>query len=103
IYSWQVKAVQNGREFIAPRPPAPQATFRVLDESTSNALEQLRGTSRSSHLIMGLADADAGLLDEAEREFRALQNENPGDAIVRGLLEQIRSYRSSPTSTNPAQ
>ena len=32
IYSWQVKAIKDGQEFKSPRPPAPQAKFRILDQ-----------------------------------------------------------------------
>ncbi len=40
IYSWQVKAIKDGQEFISPRPPAPQAKFRVLDEKKVHELTQ---------------------------------------------------------------
>jgi hypothetical protein len=34
-----------------------------------------------------------GLLDEAEREFRALQKVNPNSAIARQLLANLRPMR----------
>ena len=33
VYSWQVKAIKDGQEVTVPRPPAPQAKFRVLDQA----------------------------------------------------------------------
>jgi hypothetical protein len=94
IYSWQVKTVKDGREFVAPRAPAPQATFRVLDQAKVNELVQARRSYASSHLTLGLLYAQAGLLDEAERELRALQKANPNSAIVRRLLANVRALRN---------
>ncbi|HEV8168147.1 MAG TPA: zf-HC2 domain-containing protein, partial [Pyrinomonadaceae bacterium] len=36
VYSWQVKAIKDGQEVTSPRPPAPQAKFRVLDQAKAN-------------------------------------------------------------------
>jgi len=93
VYSWQVKATKDGQEFKAPRPPAPQAKFRTLDSATVSELQQARRAYASSHLTLGLLYARAGLLDEAEREFRALQRANPGSAVVRKLLSEVRKLR----------
>ena len=93
VYSWQVKAVKDGREFISPRPPASQAKFRVLDSATLNELQQARRAYGSSHLLLGLLYARAGLLDEAEREFSALQKANPDSAAARRLLSEVRKLR----------
>jgi hypothetical protein len=93
IYSWQVKAIKDGREFKSPEPFAPQAKFRILDQATANKLAQASRAYGSSHLTMGLLYAQAGLLDEAEREFSALQEANPNSAIARQLLRRIRAMR----------
>lgn len=94
IYSWQVKAIKDGREFVTPRAPAPQATFRILDRAKANELVQARRAYASSHLALGLLYAQAGLLDEAERELRALQKANPNSAIVNRLLANVRALRN---------
>jgi hypothetical protein len=99
MYSWQVRAVNDGREFLSPRPPAPQAKFRILDSASATELDEARRDYPSSHLLLALLTARAGLLDESERELRLLQTQNPDSAAVRGLLDQL----PSPTSTNPAQ
>ena len=93
IYSWQVKAVKDGQEFISPRPPASQAKFRVLDAASVSELQQARRAYGSSHLVLGLLYARFGLLDEAEKEFRTLQKANPDSALARRLLGQVRSLR----------
>lgn len=73
VYSWQVKAVKDGQEITVPRPPAPQAKFRVIDQTTANELATAKRTYGSSHLTLGMLYAEAGLLREAEHEFRLLQ------------------------------
>jgi hypothetical protein len=93
IYSWQVKAHKDGQELISPRPPARQAKFRILDQARANELSQARRSYPSSHLTLGVLYARAGLLDEAERELRDLQEANPNSAIVRQLLANIRAMR----------
>jgi hypothetical protein len=93
VYSWQVKAIKDGQEFTSPRPPAPQANFRVLDQAKANELMKAKRAYPSSHLALGLLYAEAGLLDEAERELRLLQKANPGSEIARRLLGQIQALR----------
>lgn len=93
IYSWQVKASKDGQEFKAPGPNAPQATFRILSQAKTNELVQARRAYGSSHLTLGLIYAQAGLLDEAEAEFRTLQKANPHSPIARQLLTTVRTLR----------
>ena len=70
VYSWQVKAIKEGQEITSPRPPAPQAKFRVLDQTKANEIANAKRAYGTSHLTLGLLYADAGLLKEAEQEFR---------------------------------
>lgn len=89
-YYWQVKAIKEGKESISPQPLAPQAKFRIVDEGKAKELELARHSYESSHLLLGLIYAEAGLLDEAGAEFRALQKANPDSAIPGRLLHQVR-------------
>ncbi|MGB7926440.1 MAG: zf-HC2 domain-containing protein [Pyrinomonadaceae bacterium] len=93
VYSWQVKAIKDGQEFESPRPPAPQARFRILDQAKANELQRARRAYPSSHLTLGLLYAEAGLLKEAEQELRLLRKANPGSEIARHLLNQIQALR----------
>jgi len=93
VYSWQVKAIKDGQEVTSPRPPAPQAKFRVLDQAKANEIARAKRDFPSSHLTLGLLYADAGLLREAEQEFRLLRRANPNSDIARNLLRQIQSLR----------
>lgn len=95
VYSWQVKAIKDGTETTSPRPPAPQAKFRILDQAKANELANARRTHPSSHLTLGLLYADAGLLREAEQEFRLLQKANPNSDLARNLLRQVQLLRRS--------
>jgi hypothetical protein len=91
IYSWQVTAIKGGEEFSSPRPPASLAKFRILDETLANEVVQARRAYASSHLTLALVYTKAGLLDEAELEFRALQKANPNSTISRRLLANLRA------------
>ena len=95
IYSWLVKAVKVGQLFVAPRSPAPPAKFRIPDRAIANELARARRAYASSHLTLGLLYVRAGLIDEAERELRALQKANPNSAIARRLLIQVKAMRRS--------
>ena len=93
VYSWQVKAVKDGNETKAPRPPAPQAKFRVLDRARVDEITRAKRSYPSAHLTLGLLYADAGLLKEAEQELRLLQKANPDSELARGLLRQVQALR----------
>jgi hypothetical protein len=93
VYSWQVKAIKDGQETTSPRPPAPQAKFRVLDQARVNELARAKRAYGSSHLTLGLLYAEAGLLREAEAELRLLRRANPDSEIARNLLSQIQAMR----------
>ena len=95
VYAWQVKAIKDGEEVTAPRPPAPQAKFRILDGAKANELARAKRSFGQSHLTLGLLYADAGLLSEAEREFRLLRNANPNSDLARNLLRQVQALRKA--------
>ena len=94
IYSWQVKAIKDGQEITSPRPPAPQAKFRVLDQAKANEIANAKRAYGTSHLTLGLLYADAGLLREAEQEFRLLRRANPNSEVARNLLRQVQALRA---------
>jgi hypothetical protein len=93
LYIWQVKANRDGQEIIAPKPPATQARFRVLAQAQSDELVRARRSHRNAHLLLGLLYVRAGLLDEAEKELRALQAANPSAPSVRQLLANVQALR----------
>ena len=91
-YSWQVSAVKDGETIVTPKPPLPEARFRVLDQRAVSALAKLKESAANSHLAMGVFYWQHGLLEEAEREFQALANANPNSPVVKVLLTSIRHH-----------
>ncbi len=71
-------------------------------------IEEARRTSPPSHLVLGILYAEAGLLDEADRELAALSNLNPQSSLPSNLLSDLRRQRRglqnpAPTTENAAQ
>jgi hypothetical protein len=93
VYSWQVAAVKYGKEVISPTAPAPEARFKLLDREKTVELERLEKTHTNSHLALGVLYAQAGLLNDAEREFSALLKENPKSPVAQELLRSVRTAR----------
>ncbi len=94
-YSWQVTAMKDGKELVSPAPPAPDAKFKILDASKMKELEQAKRTYSDSHLVLGTLYERAGLLDDAEREFKTLYASNPTSPTARKLLHDVKSLRQS--------
>ena len=94
VYSWQVKATKDGQEVTVPRPPAPQAKFRVMDQGRLKEIANVKRAYGSSHLTLGLLYAQAGLLNKAEQELQIVQRANPDSQIVRSLLRQVRAMET---------
>jgi predicted anti-sigma-YlaC factor YlaD len=91
IYQWHVIAVKDGKQIKSPVMPAPEPKFKVLD---ANAANEIAAAKRSgSHLVLGILYANAGLLDESEREFQILARQNPNSVVVKRLLQKVRSGR----------
>jgi Putative zinc-finger len=93
IYSWQVTALKDGQEFKSPTAPGPDAKFKILASESGREIERARRNYAGSHLVLGVLSAKAGLLDDAEREFAALAQRNPGSTTAQKLLSSIRALR----------
>lgn len=93
VYVWTVTAIKDGKELISPVPPAPEARFKVLEKDRVDEVVAARKAHPDSHLVAGLAYAQAGLLDEAEREFQLLARANPASEVARKLLRSVKSLR----------
>lgn len=98
-YSWQLKVRREGREFTVPVPPMPEARFQILDAAREEKISALRSEWTDSHLVLGVAYANAGLLDDSARELRELDEQNPGSpttAALRASVERLRNSNSGP-------
>ncbi|HEV7373945.1 MAG TPA: hypothetical protein VGN95_04460 [Pyrinomonadaceae bacterium] len=94
-YVWKLTARHNGEEIISPTPPAPEARFRVLEQTVADELARARRLQPNSHLMLGVLYARAGMVDEAEREFQALVESNLNSSVARSLLLSVREWRLS--------
>lgn len=92
-YNWIVTAITAGKEVKSPVPPAPEARFKVLERERVDEVLKTKRDNPDSHLLSGLAYAQVGLLDDAEREFQVLARENPKSDIARRLLRSVKAIR----------
>jgi hypothetical protein len=90
LYSWQVAATRGNETIKSPTTPAPEARFKVLDAAGAAELENARRDHHDSHLILGLVYTRSGLMDEAEREFKALLKANPRSPVAERLLRSAQ-------------
>ena len=94
IYFWEVTALKDGRETISPVAPAPRAQFKIVEVETLGEINRVKRERPDSHLVLGILYARAGLLEDAEREFRRLADANPRSQVARRLLRRVRSWES---------
>jgi hypothetical protein len=94
IYSWEVTALKDNQEITSPVAPAPRAQFKIAEAQRLNEIAIVRKQKPLSHLTLGVLYARAGLLTEAEREFRALLNANPQSNVAKKLLSTVQAWRS---------
>jgi hypothetical protein len=59
----------GGSVVIAPAPPRPEARFIVLDAAAAARLADLRARLSDQPIALGVLLANAGLVDDASREF----------------------------------
>ena len=91
IYSWQVKAMKDGREVVVPEPPAPEARFKVLEQAKAEEIARARRQFAGSHLTLGLLYAQAGMQDKAAQELQALVDANQSSSLARKLLRSAKT------------
>jgi hypothetical protein len=94
-YLWQVTAITKAGRATVPAPPAPEARFEVAGEATVAEIERRRAAVPGSRLVSALALVEAGLLDDAEGELRALSAANPGSPEAARLLDALQAIRRS--------
>ena len=98
VYEWQVEA-RRGDEVIerAPRPPAPETYFEVIDAARAAELDNAERAAHGNALVLGTAYARAGLRDEAAAQFRELAREHPKSSVA----ERLRSVTAASASVKP--
>lgn len=91
-YVWQVTAQVAGQRLTSTSASTPETHFKLLRAAQAQAL-QTSVQAHRSHLLRGTLYVQAGLLDEAEREYQALLHANPRSSLARRLLQQLRAVR----------
>jgi hypothetical protein len=91
VYTWQIIARAGDGEV-----KSPEAKFKVLDPAAAGALAKVNRIYAGRRLALGLLYAEAGLLDDAERELKALVVANPQSPIAKSLLQDLRSKKRRP-------
>jgi hypothetical protein len=92
-YSWQVKAIVGSKEIVSPPSHAAEATFRIMSAAEAGRLRRLEQRCGDSRLSRAVLFADAGLLDEAERELQLVVDANRGVPELEALLRNLTSVR----------
>jgi hypothetical protein len=94
VYQWQVTAVRNSEQIVAPTPPAPEAIFKVLQQSQADELALLKLSQPSNHFALGYAYANAGVLDQAVSELQLVPKADANYRLAQKFLSQINRLRS---------
>jgi hypothetical protein len=94
-YRWYVAATIRDQEVDAPGIEQAQAKFALLSEQETARLDTLRKSVQGDHLLDGLLDLNAGLLDDAKTDFEYLladpgQSANAKDFLQRVITEIAR-------------
>ncbi|HTC92505.1 MAG TPA: hypothetical protein VK699_03510 [Terriglobales bacterium] len=92
-YSWQVTARRDHQQITVPSAPAPRAQFKLLNVEEIKQLNSAKEQAANSHLALGVLYARAGLLDEAEKQFQALVEQNPQSSVAGKLFQTVQSWR----------
>jgi hypothetical protein len=87
--SWHVVAETGDGELSSAGSNRAEAVFRVLAPPVAEEVARAETESRDSHLLRGLVYSRNGLLHDAEREFRALAEQNPGSPIPETLIASV--------------
>ncbi len=87
LYRWQIVATKGAQTITAPAPPAPEARFQIVDQSTADAVEHAR-SGNDGRLLAAVLLARAGLHDYAVAELRAISPELRKFPEVENLLNR---------------
>ncbi|HYR29443.1 MAG TPA: hypothetical protein VEU30_13315 [Thermoanaerobaculia bacterium] len=100
-YTWQVTVQSRDGRWTVPQPSDAEALFFVASPAT---VKKIEAVPAERHLERGIALAEHGILDDAERELEQAIKEGSEEAGA--LLEEVQSWRAQParpTATKGAQ
>jgi hypothetical protein len=82
LYEWQVSAKSGDKNYLG------QGKFYIVSQVDENKIRRAKDS-----LQRGKAFAEAGLIDDARREFKQYLKQNPGSQSAKKLLLQIASKK----------
>lgn len=94
VYLWQVVALANGEEINSQALRAPEARFSIISQQQATQIARARNLPRTSHLALGVLYAEAGLLEDAKKEFQVLLRRNPQSSVARRLLRELSAAQA---------
>jgi hypothetical protein len=80
IYYWQVSTTIGGKPVHAPTPPAPEARFQVVSQSSADGIDSARRDHPNNHTLLATLYAKAGALLDLNRELDLLAAQDPATA-----------------------
>ncbi len=93
VFRWQVIATRGNREIASPI-----GSFQVLTTEMANRLVQARRRYAGAPLLLGVWEAQAGLLDDADQEFAALISLYPHSLLLPKLRQDLQAARQPAVS-----
>jgi Putative zinc-finger len=98
-YRWYVTATIKDQEVDAPGIEQAQAKFALLSEQDTARLDTLIKSVQGDHLLDGLLKLNAGLLDDAQREFEYLladpRQAEDAKVFLRGVISEIQRLKET--------
>jgi len=94
VYQWQVTAMlAEGKSVHTPAPPNPEAKFLVLEQEKAGALARFQAEHSQAHLVLGILDAQSGMLAEGMLELQKIPASDADYALAQKLLKSIQEIR----------
>jgi len=89
-YVWEVERLRD--HAILPAPPAPQAAFRILDESAYSEIVKAESHQPRDEFVVGVLYARAGVQDQAVVHLTAHLATHPDDTAAAEILKSVKSW-----------
>ena len=73
----------------------PPAKFHVVDAHTADVVERAHAEWPDSHVLLGILDMNAGIVDDAIRQFEQVGPTQQGADLARRSLDRLRRVHGS--------